>query len=81
MIFASTLRSGAPTACQHRLSGCAPLPLATCAARSILRVFLSSFSSVLRSVLSAPPPGFFPVFFLRLSLRVGRRCTAGVQGV
>lgn len=46
-------------------------PARTSAARSMRRPFFSSFRSVLRSVLSAPAPGFFPVFFLRLSLRGG----------
>ena len=41
----------------------------TCAFFSIRRVFFSSLSSVLRSVLASPAPGFLPVFFLRLSLQ------------
>jgi hypothetical protein len=50
----------------------------TFAAFSSRRSFFSSFRSVLRSVLSAPAPGFLPVFFLRLSLQHEHDAKVGI---
>lgn len=45
------------------------------------RLFFSSFRSVRFSVLASPTPGFFPVFFFRLSLQQEAEERVGGTGI